>query len=278
MINYIQIIPDLERKIQKNEYFKEDLDEGNINWGNISYSDVVNRIAEYDEEKDLFYFLIPKGESVRDFQHRHKMDGLPNVKFFFNMDYYNVSSRIVELNPGDENPKILDELHPDLQKRFRILKSLKQADLIEILEELSDITKSVFEYDFGTAKETVGNYFKEWEEKYIPSPLATQKGVCEDQGDIFRLLLNNLGLDQIRYIKKSVSKCIDSKHTYLYHDVSVIFDMNIQSWLVVNSLSPARLYNVVPVEQIKTLGEPFVYDKIKGCTRNLSELIKKDKK
>ena len=88
---------------------------------------------------------------------------------------------------------------------------------------------------------------------YTPDGDETVKGVCADAGNLIRELFKS-GLEDpaLRFSLLVTETNIST------HSTTLVFDTQTGNWVVVNSKSPLKPYNLVPREKLEDLGKPFV--------------------
>jgi len=130
--------------------------------------------------------------------------------------------------------------------------------LNEILETITSAVNRSVEYDLESIKKSpkLTNFTKNvlQDSDYFPEGDETVKGVCTEAGYLIRTLLSRMVNDpELRYMELLTY----SKKTLCHHDTTLVFDINSGEWVVLNSKSPLKQYNLVPKEKLKDLGKPF---------------------
>ena len=128
----------------------------------------------------------------------------------------------------------------------------------KLLETVGFIINSSMAYDFDKIigltreREHDASFFEELRNVSQKPCDASFSGICTDAGELIRMLLRSLQLDQT-FLFTHVSST-DGQST---HDTTTFFDTQTGKWAIINSKSPTKQYNLVPASQVTALGAPY---------------------
>ncbi len=149
---------------------------------------------------------------------------------------------------------------PEVESLYRGLFEREEVPLNEALEILGKTVNDSMEYDIDAlnGRDDISSASQELIERvkasgYIPTGQETVKGICKDAGPLIRALLGyTLRDSSLKYIGiDSINETGDS------HDITLLLDPETENWVIVNSKSPLKPYNIVPREKLQELGSPF---------------------
>ncbi|MBI4162355.1 MAG: hypothetical protein HY513_01620 [Candidatus Aenigmarchaeota archaeon] len=150
---------------------------------------------------------------------------------------------------------------PKLQIAYDKLLRNASVPLIEAVETIAMCVNDSIEYDtdavFGS--DDFGERVKERIRvvNYTPNGQETVKGICSDAGWLIKTLFDwTLIEPSLRYTSVDTMKAGRTEETR-HHDTTLIFDIRTAHWIVVNSKSPLKPYNIVPFERLQDLGSPY---------------------
>ena len=131
-----------------------------------------------------------------------------------------------------------------------------RVPLNEALETIAAAVNESTVYDVEAV--LTGDFNEEFkrnvkELNYVPNGDEVTSGICSDTGNVIRTLLGNTLRDpSLRYTH------IGARGEVSAHDTTFLLDIETGEWVVVNSKSPFKPYNVVPREKLPELGDPYI--------------------
>ena len=196
--------------------------------------------------------------------------GEPQLAIAFDLERYGFSD--------DEHIKISPRridlpLYPDAKRKYEKLLFSKSMRSNFLFEDVGFIVNDLMEYNFerlralriehqealGIKKKERERDMEEFDERvehakkvYKPSGKEVVRGVCKDAGDRIRELLLSLRMEELYGYTYARS---DSSETL--HDTTLVFNKRRGRWVVINSKSPVKPWNLVPKEALPEFGRPF---------------------
>ncbi|MBS3141256.1 hypothetical protein J4405_03870 [Candidatus Woesearchaeota archaeon] len=160
---------------------------------------------------------------------------------------------------------------PGVLAYINLRKSDYGMPLEDLLEDASALINNGIEYDVelclskirdlinpsATKLKKIESYLRSG--RYEPSGQEVLKGICSESGFLIRSYLNKLELpDSVKFIEVTSTNPHKLGRFGLSHDTTLVFDNVTGSWIVINSKSPIKHYNVVPKGKLADLGYPYV--------------------
>jgi len=215
---------------------------------------VVDGVKVKLDDKKYAYFY-PDGNDI----HIYTSDFIIPI---MGRNYGFPADRIVKTK--NINPAELDiSFSKSSSKEYTGLTLRPEANLNESLEIIAKCVNDSIAYDIKLVEQNYreGKIGWEWykelvkclkKSNYKPNGEETMKGICADAGNLIRKLLAETIVDEdLRCAEISAQSKIS------HHDTTFVLDIKTGNWVVVNSKSPLKQYNLVPKEKLDELGYPY---------------------